>query len=111
MEVNMNRNLRQYIRCNRDALVASEKNLKAIFEIADDMVAQNALPCTACRYCEEKCPKKLPIPQIFAEYNAKRSVVDENVPAACIGCKQCEAVCPQEIKIASVMTYLKAKAK
>lgn len=29
----MNRNLRQYIRCNRDALVASEKNLKAIFEI------------------------------------------------------------------------------
>lgn len=88
-----------------------EAELKAIFEIADDMVAQNALPCTACRYCEEKCPKKLPIPQIFAEYNAKRSVADENVPAACIGCKQCEAVCPQEIKIASVMTYLKAKAK
>ena len=29
----MNRNLRQYIRCNRDALVASEQNLKAIFEI------------------------------------------------------------------------------
>ncbi len=89
----------------------NERELQAIFAIADDMVAQNALPCTECRYCEEKCPKKLPIPQIFAEYNATRSVADENVPTACIGCKQCEAVCPQEIKIASVMTYLKAKAK
>ena len=29
----MNRNLRQYIRCNRDALVASPKDLKSIFEI------------------------------------------------------------------------------
>lgn len=89
----------------------NEAELQAIFEIADDMVAQNALPCTACRYCEEKCPKKLPIPQILAEYNKERRVSGENVPTACIGCKQCEAVCPQEIKIASVMTYLKAKAK
>ncbi len=88
-----------------------ERELQAIFEIADDMVAQNALPCTACRYCEEKCPRKLPISQIFAEYNARRRITEENVPAACIGCKQCEAVCPQEIKIASVMTYLKAKQK
>ena len=89
----------------------NEAELKAIFEIADDMVAQNALPCTACRYCEEKCPKKLPIPQILAEYNATRGVTGENLPTACIGCKQCEAVCPQEIKIASVMTYLKARQK
>lgn len=29
----MNRNLRQYIRCNRDALVVSPKDLKSIFEI------------------------------------------------------------------------------
>ena len=29
----MNRNLKRYIRCNRDALVASSKNLKDIFEI------------------------------------------------------------------------------
>ncbi|MBE6629292.1 MAG: oxidoreductase [Ruminococcaceae bacterium] len=87
----------------------TEKELQAIFEIADDMVAQNALPCTACRYCEEKCPKKLPISQIFAEYNATRRVTGENVPTACISCKQCEKVCPQEIKIASVMTYLKER--
>ena len=89
----------------------NEGELRALFEIADDMVAQNALPCTACRYCEEKCPQKLPIPQIFAEYNATRRVTGQNVPTSCISCKQCEAVCPQEIKIASVMTYLKAKAK
>ena len=89
----------------------NKAELKAIFEIADDMVAQNALPCTACRYCEEKCPRNLPIPQILAEYNRTRSITGENDPVACIGCKQCEAVCPQEIKIASVMTYLKAKAR
>ena len=29
----MNRNLKQYIRCNRDALVASNQDLKSIFEI------------------------------------------------------------------------------
>lgn len=83
--------------------------LQALFEIADDMVAENALPCTACRYCEEKCPKSIPISQIFAEYNANRCVNDKAAPASCIGCKQCEAVCPQEIKIASMMTYLRAK--
>lgn len=89
----------------------NDEELKAIFEIADDMVAQNALPCTACRYCEEKCPKKIPVSHIFAEYNATRRVSKENLPTACIGCKQCEAVCPQEIKIASVMMYLKSKTR
>jgi long-subunit acyl-CoA synthetase (AMP-forming)/acyl carrier protein len=32
-EVNMNRNLKRYIRTNRDALVASSKELRAIFDI------------------------------------------------------------------------------
>ncbi len=81
--------------------------MQVLLEIADDMVAQNALPCTACRYCEEKCPRSIPISEVFAAYNKDRSISD--APTRCISCKQCEKVCPQEIKIASVMTYLSSK--
>ena len=87
----------------------SPAELQVLLEIADDMVAKTAFPCTACHYCEEKCSKDIPISQILAQYNADRCVSTEKTPTSCIGCKQCEKVCPQEIKIASVMTYLKAK--
>ena len=88
----------------------TDKERAVLLGIADDIVAENALPCTACRYCEEKCPKALPISAIFAEYNRERKLADATLPAACIRCRQCEKVCPQEIRISSVMTYLSGRA-
>ena len=45
------------------------RELKAIFAIADDMIKESSLPCTACRYCTSHCPKGLDIPELIRLYN------------------------------------------
>lgn len=44
----------------RKPLIADEMDL--LLGIADEMIAKTAIPCTACRYCVNKCPKGLDIP-------------------------------------------------
>ena len=79
-------------------------------EIAGD---SKDIPCTACGYCREGCPKQIPIPEVFAAMNrqlvggqmeearsAYRDAVANGSPAsACIACGKCEAACPQHIGI------------
>ena len=72
-----------------------------------------AIPCTACHYCTDGCPKQIPIPDIFAAANLQlgngqmaqakecyAAVAGEGHRASdCIGCKQCERACPQHLAI------------
>ncbi len=101
----------------------NEEEMNVLTEIASDMI-KKFLPCTACRYCIEKCPKELDIPKLLAVYNRyaftgianwPKSVLDgveeEKQPTACIGCKSCESVCPQQIKISEVMADFVRKVK
>ena len=102
----------------------SENEISTLFEIAEEKTAKNTLPCTACRYCTEYCPKGLDIPQLMKIYNWHIEVCKEYIPPAaikkipenqtprdCIGCRACEAVCPQNIKISEMMSDFTERLK
>ena len=89
------------------SLSGQEQSL--LFELAEGM--KNSVPCTACRYCCDGCPKGLNIPMLLSIYNEARilpsstagmrveALSEEKQPAACIACGKCAKVCPQKIQI------------
>ncbi len=108
--------LEENIRTFETACPLSEKECETLVGIADEMVKEIALPCTACRYCTSHCPQGLDIPTLLEFYNedcstkggfiapmALSSFPDDKLPGACIGCRSCEAVCPQQIKISNAL--------
>ncbi len=72
-----------------------------------------AIPCTACHYCTEGCPKHIPIPDIFAAMNKRlgsgqraeavsayrEATANGGRASECIGCGQCERACPQHLPV------------
>ena len=100
----------------------NEQEMSALLGIADDMLKQSNLPCTACHYCVSHCPKGLDIPELLELYNehvftgggflapmALMAVPAEKQPGACVGCRSCEAVCPQQIKISEALADFRSK--
>ncbi len=100
----------------------SGEEMDALLGVAEMILKEKRLPCTACRYCTSHCPKGLDIPALIELYNehnftgggflapmALMAVPQEKQPSACVGCKSCEAVCPQQIKISEAMADFTSK--
>lgn len=108
--------LKENIRTFEEDKPLSDKEMKTLLKIADEMLGKKTLPCTACHYCVSHCPQGLDIPELLNLYNehvfteggfiapmALSSYPNDKKPDACIGCRSCEAVCPQQIKISEAM--------
>lgn len=94
----------------KDFRPLDEKEFEVIKKAQEIFNKAGDIPCTACRYCMEGCPKGIRIPDIFAIRNkqifsgkldeAKAEYASLGLEASgCIGCGQCERVCPQKIDI------------
>ncbi len=94
----------------------TEEEYEAVRKVCKIMNAQNLIPCTACRYCVDGCPKNIPIPELFSCMNDKKQfknwnssyyydeVHSKNGRASdCIGCGKCEQGCPQHLEIRKLL--------
>lgn len=94
-----------------DVKPLNEDERKLLAQVVEIINESNAVPCTACGYCMEVCPKNIAIPGLFGLYNNyringnfsnmyyNRIVFDKGKASDCIGCHQCERNCPQHIAI------------
>lgn len=107
----------------KDFIPLNDEEYEVLNNVVNEINSTISIPCTACQYCVEGCPKKIAIPQYFHLYNSlkqqdpstwsSQKVYYENLTkkhgkaSDCISCGRCERSCPQHLKIIS---YLKEVA-
>ena len=97
-----------------------EKELAAVFKVADVIKSKNLIPCTGCSYCTDGCPAQIAIPKLFACMNESNKwknwnsgyyygifTKDRGKASDCIGCGACEDICPQKLPIRDLLKQVK----
>lgn len=100
----------------KDFKPLSDKQMNAVMGVMELFRSRSDIPCTDCKYCEEVCPKNIPIPALFACLNAQNNFKYWNTAyyygihtdgrgraADCIKCGMCEKACPQHLKIRDLL--------
>lgn len=101
----------------RDFKPLNETELAAVNKVQEIFHKMNMIPCTACRYCVEGCPKQISIPDLFAIMNIKQLHRDWNADyyyeevhtapgrraSDCLKCGKCEKICPQHLPIRKLL--------
>lgn len=100
----------------KDFKPLTDEEKTAVAKVSAILRSENAIECTACRYCTAGCPKNIAIPDLFYCMNGKNAwknwdadahygVHTENGGRAgdCIGCGKCEKICPQHLPIRELL--------
>jgi hypothetical protein len=101
----------------KDFVPLNDREYNAINKVCEIFKSQGLIPCTACRYCIDGCPKNISIPDLFSCMNSKKAFNDWNQDyyynvvhtvrngkaSDCIKCGKCEFVCPQHLKIRDLL--------
>ncbi len=101
----------------KDFIPLSDRELKAVNEVCEIFRSKGLIPCTACRYCTDGCPKDISIPDLFACMNSKKvyqnwntdyyyhnvHTVNHGKASDCIQCGKCENICPQHLEIRKLL--------
>lgn len=106
----------------KDFKPLNDEEMRAVNRVRTIFGAQDLVPCTACRYCIDGCPKHIPIPDVFACLNGKRTFKNWNTAyyysihtekggkaGDCIGCGRCEEICPQHLEIRKLLKEASAE--
>lgn len=100
----------------KDFKPLNEEEMEAVKKVQQIFREKDLIPCTACGYCMEGCPKHIPIPDLFAVMNAGMLHHDWNADdyneihtgegrkaSDCIKCGKCEKACPQHLPIRELL--------
>ena len=101
----------------KDFQPLNEKEQAAVAEVCRIFKEKHLIPCTACHYCTDGCPKHIAIPDLFSLMNAKQLYHDWNAnyyyeevytkhggkASDCIACGKCERSCPQHLPIRALL--------